>query len=31
MALSDTATIILNGDIEALEADPVPGRARLVR
>jgi Flp pilus assembly protein TadG len=28
---TDAATIVLNGEIEALENDPVPGRARLVR
>lgn len=28
---SDSATMVLNGEIEALETDPVPGRARLVR
>jgi hypothetical protein len=28
---TDAATIALDGEIEALETDPVPGRARLVR
>jgi hypothetical protein len=28
---TDAATMALLGEIEALETDPVPGRARLVR
>ena len=31
LSLSDSAKMALNGEIEALETDPVPGRARLVR
>jgi hypothetical protein len=31
MTMTDAATAVLNGEIEALETDPVPGRARLVR
>jgi hypothetical protein len=31
MIMTDAATAVLNGEIEALETDPVPGRARLVR
>ncbi|MFM8732403.1 MAG: hypothetical protein ACKOGJ_07815 [Phycisphaerales bacterium] len=31
MTLTDAAPAVLTGEIEALETDPVPGRARLVR
>ena len=31
VTMTDSATAVLNGEIEALETDPVPGRARLVR
>ena len=31
VTMTDAATAVLNGEIEALETDPVPGRARLVR
>jgi hypothetical protein len=31
LSLTDLATLTLDGEIDALETDPVPGRARLVR